>query len=100
MEIAELMMRQRMYVFDRESREAFREYLQRRMVQPHFANARSVRNAIDRIKLRQAIRIVERGGRIAREELARIDPMEVRQSRVFQPAEEDVPEGAISGELP
>jgi probable Rubsico expression protein CbbX len=85
MEIAELMMRQRMYTFDRESREAFQEYLQRRIVQPHFANARSVRNAIDRIKLRQAIRILERGGRIAKEELARIDSMDVRQSRVFEP---------------
>ena len=43
--------------------------------------------------------IVERGGRIAREELARIDPIDVRQSRVFQPRE-DVPQGAVSGELP
>jgi probable Rubsico expression protein CbbX len=84
MEIAELMMRQQMYAFDNQSREAFREYLALRARQEHFANARSVRNAIDRMRLRQAVRIVERGGRIAREELARIDAADIRQSRVFR----------------
>jgi len=84
MEIAELMVRQRMYGFDEGSRQAFREYLQLRVGQPHFANARSVRNAIDRIRLRQAIRIMQQGGRIAKEELARIDESDIRQSRVFQ----------------
>jgi hypothetical protein len=83
MEIAELMARQQMYRFDGESRTAFREYLELRIAQPHFANARSVRNAIDRMKLRQAIRLVERGGRVAKEELARLDAADVRQSRVF-----------------
>ena len=84
MDIAELMVRQRMYAFDDVSRQAFREYLQLRVAQPHFGNARSVRNAIDRIRLRQAIRIMQRGGRIAKDELARIDEADVRQSRVFQ----------------
>jgi probable Rubsico expression protein CbbX len=83
-EIAELMARQQMYAFDADSRTTFREYLELRIRQPHFANARSVRNAIDRIKLRQAIRLVERGGRVAREELTRIDSNDIRQSRVFQ----------------
>ena len=41
----------------------FVEYLELRMKQPHFANARSVRNAIDRMKLRQASR-VGRAGRL------------------------------------
>jgi probable Rubsico expression protein CbbX len=86
-EIAELMARQQMYTFDDASRAAFREYLELRIAQPHFANARSVRNAIDRMKLRQAIRLVERGGSVAREELARLDASDVRQSRVFQGGE-------------
>ena len=64
--------------------QAFREYLALRVRQPHFANARSVRNAIDRIRLRQAVRIVGQGGSIPKEELARIDAADVRQSRVFQ----------------
>jgi hypothetical protein len=83
MDIAELMARQQMYRFDDQSRAAFREYLDLRISQPHFANARSVRNAIDRMKLRQAIRLIERGGSVAKEELARLDAADVRQSRVF-----------------
>jgi len=90
MDIAELMIRQQMYAFDDESRQAFREYLELRVRQAHFANARSVRNAIDRMRLRQAVRIVQQGGRIPKEKLARIDAADVRQSRVFQQGPEGV----------
>jgi probable Rubsico expression protein CbbX len=83
MAIAELMVRQQNYVLDEASRQAFGEYLTLRLRQPHFANARSVRNALDRIKLRQANRLVAAGGLIARDELMRIDAADVRQSRVF-----------------
>jgi probable Rubsico expression protein CbbX len=81
--IAELMVEQQQYKFDDGSRSAFREYLELRLAQPHFANARSVRNAIDRAKLRQANRILVQGGRVPRDELARIDESDVRQSSVF-----------------
>jgi probable Rubsico expression protein CbbX len=84
MEIARLMVEQQMYVFDEAAREAFREYLLLRMAQPHFANARSVRNALDRIKLRQASRLIRQGGQITREELARLDAADIRASRVFR----------------
>ncbi|MGE5667513.1 MAG: CbbX protein [Betaproteobacteria bacterium] len=84
MAIAELMLRQQMYSFDDESRKAFAEYLALRVQQPHYANARSVRNAIDRAKLRQAGRLIRQGGVVSREELARIDAEDIRQSRVFQ----------------
>jgi probable Rubsico expression protein CbbX len=83
MAIAELTLRRQMYRFDEESRRAFADYLQRRIRQPHFANARSVRNALDRIRLRQAQRLVEQGGRIPRDELSRIDAEDVLRSRVF-----------------
>ena len=82
--IGELMVQQQMYRFDEASRAAFAEYLALRMQQPHFANARSVRNALDRIKLRQANRLLRQGGQIAKTELARIDAADIRQSRVFQ----------------
>ena len=82
--IADLMLRQQKYTFDDESRRAFEEYLELRMQQPHFANARSVRNAIDRAKLRQANRLIQQGGRVPREELLRIDASDIRQSRVFR----------------
>jgi probable Rubsico expression protein CbbX len=83
MAIAELMLAKQQYAFDDEARATFRRYLERRRTQPHFANARSVRNAIDRVKLRQANRLVQRGGQVARAELARIDAADIRQSRVF-----------------
>jgi probable Rubsico expression protein CbbX len=84
MAIAELMARQQNYAFDAAARQAFHEYLALRMTQPHFANARSVRNALDRIKLRQANRLVQQGGLIDRQELMRIDADDIRRSRVFQ----------------
>jgi probable Rubsico expression protein CbbX len=82
--IAELMLNQQNYVLDQEARQAFLEYLQLRIRQPQFANARSVRNAIDRIKLRQANRLVREGGCISKEQLIRVTAADIRQSRVFQ----------------
>ncbi len=84
MAIAELMVQQQMYCFDDEARQAFCEYLTLRRQQPHFANARSVRNALDRIKLRQANRLIQAGGSIPKEELLRLDARDIRASRVFQ----------------
>ncbi|MCB0209184.1 MAG: CbbX protein [Anaerolineae bacterium] len=84
MSIAELMVGQQTYKFDDCSRQAFWEYLQHRMQQPHFSNARSVRNALDRIKLRQANRLVNNGGKVMPDELTRIDENDIRQSRVFR----------------
>lgn len=97
--IAELMLRQQNYGFDDEARLAFLEYLKLRTRQAQFANARSVRNAIDRIRLRQASRLVDQGGCIGKEQLVRIAAADVRQSRVFQGgldglAEASSPKGA------
>ena len=92
MAIAELMIRRQHYTFDDKSRAAFREYLTLRISQPHFANARSVRNALDRIKLRQASRLIARGGQVSREELARLDAGDILQSRVFAGGAEGVGE--------
>jgi probable Rubsico expression protein CbbX len=83
MEIADLMVRRQHYEFDEEARAAFREYLTLRMPQPHFANARSVRNALDRIKLRQANRLIAARGLVSKDDLARLEATDIRQSRVF-----------------
>jgi probable Rubsico expression protein CbbX len=83
MQIAELMLAAQHYHFDDEARVAFAEYLQHRVQQPHFANARSVRNALDRAKLRHAARLVAQGGTMEASELARIDARDIRASRVF-----------------
>jgi probable Rubsico expression protein CbbX len=71
------------------AREALEEYVGRRMTQPRFANARSVRNALDRARLRQASRLFAgRGEPMSRERLATIEAEDIRRSRVFaaQPA--------------
>jgi probable Rubsico expression protein CbbX len=84
MDITDLMLGQLMYRFADAARPAFAEYLQRRMAQPQFANARSVRNAIDRIRLRQAGRLVALGRPLSRDELMAIEPEDIRRSRVFE----------------
>jgi probable Rubsico expression protein CbbX len=99
--IAELMLRDQHYSFDDEARRAFVEYLELRITQPQFANARSVRNAIDRMKLRQASRLVHAGGCIDKEQLVRIAATDVRQSRVFQGGLEGEAEtNAVDGTQP
>jgi probable Rubsico expression protein CbbX len=92
MEIAELMVRRQHYEFDSAARAAFREYLMLRMPQPHFANARSVRNALDRIKLRQANRLIAARGLVSKDDLARLDATDILQSRVFQGGNDGVGE--------
>ncbi|MDO8701128.1 MAG: CbbX protein [Undibacterium sp.] len=58
-QIADLMLGTMQYRFDDEATRVFSDYLQRRMQQPHFANARSVRNALDRARLRHASRLMQ-----------------------------------------
>jgi probable Rubsico expression protein CbbX len=72
------------YRFGSGARDAFGEYLTRRLEQPHFANARSVRNALDRMRLRQASRLFEaRDRELTREDLTTIETPDIRASRVF-----------------
>ena len=82
--IAGLMLVQQQYGFGAGGNEAFREYLERRLQQPQFANARSVRNALDRARLRQASRLFGQPDReLTREDLTSILPVDIRASRVF-----------------
>jgi probable Rubsico expression protein CbbX len=57
-QIADLMLQTMHYRFDEEAARVFIAYLERRLAQPHFANARSVRNALDRARLRHASRLL------------------------------------------
>jgi len=88
--IGELMLAQQNYVLDEEARAAFRRYIECRMRLPNFANARSIRNAIDRFKLRQARRLIEGGGPVTEEDLRRITAQDILQSRVFRECEERI----------
>ncbi len=82
--IAERMLSTLHYRFGPGAREAFDDYLRRRVQQPHFANARSVRNALDRARLRQASRLfAERDKVLGRDELTTLADSDIRASRVF-----------------
>ncbi|HSR28088.1 MAG TPA: CbbX protein, partial [Actinomycetes bacterium] len=60
------------------------EYIERRRARPNFANARSIRNALDRARLRQANRLYgQRGTPLNRDALMTIEPEDLRASRVF-----------------
>ncbi|HWJ04863.1 MAG TPA: CbbX protein [Steroidobacteraceae bacterium] len=84
LQIAERMLEQQQYAFGPEGRATFREYLDRRLQQPQFANARSVRNALERARLRQASRLYAQPERaLNREDLSSILPADIRASRVF-----------------
>ena len=65
------------------ARAALREYITLRRQQPNFANARSMRNAFDRARLRQAMRLVQLDGAIGAPELTTLEADDIRASRVF-----------------
>ncbi|MGB7903056.1 MAG: CbbX protein [Steroidobacteraceae bacterium] len=82
--IAELMLEQQNYRFGPGAREVFQEYLAHRIRQPQFANARSVRNALDRARLRQASRLFASPDKeLTVDDLSTIEPPDIRASRVF-----------------
>ncbi|MEK0083165.1 CbbX protein [Benzoatithermus flavus] len=84
MAIAELMLARQNYRFSDDARDAFRRYIATRMQQPHFANARSIRNALDRARLRQAVRLFQSRDRLlTADDLMTIDAGEILASRVF-----------------
>ncbi len=83
--IAESMLSRQEYAFDASSREAMRDYIAARKTLPHFANARSIRNALDRARLRHANRLFEaEDGLINAEQLSTIKDIDIRSSRVFE----------------
>ena len=84
-QIAERMLTQQHYRFGEGAAEVFHDYLARRIAQPHFANARSVRNALDRARLRQASRLfVDRDRVLDEAALTTLVPADLLASRVFQ----------------
>ncbi len=87
LQIGERMLDGLHYRFGPGAREVFAEYLGLRLKQPHFANARSVRNALDRARLRQASRLfAERDRALTKDDLSTIAVADLRASRVFATA--------------
>jgi hypothetical protein len=72
------------YKFSRDARAAFVRYIALRKIQPLFSNARSIRNALDRMRLRQANRLVADLDRVlSAEDIMSLEAPDVLASRVF-----------------
>jgi probable Rubsico expression protein CbbX len=83
--IAKLMLAAQNYRFSGDGEKAFGEYIRLRMKLEHFANARSVRNALDRARLRQANRLFGGGKKnLSKTDLMTLEAEDIRASRVFK----------------
>jgi probable Rubsico expression protein CbbX len=82
--IAKLMLAEQNYRFSAEAEKAFAKYIVRRMEQPHFANARSIRNALDRSRLRQANRLFNKTKGLKKGDLMTLEAEDILASRVFE----------------
>ena len=84
LDIGSAMLDQLNYCLTKSAKNAFTEYINLRKEQPHFANARSIRNALDRVRLRQANRLFkENDGPVDAEKLSTLEEVDIRESRVF-----------------
>jgi probable Rubsico expression protein CbbX len=83
MAIAALMLEQQAYELTPEAQVAFGEYVERRVRRPRFAHGRSIRNAIDRARMRQASRLYDRRDALGRAELMAIEAQDILASSVF-----------------
>ena len=83
MAIALLMLSQQSYALSPDAEIAFRRYVERRAVRPRFAHGRSIRNAIDRARMRQAGRLYERRDALERADLVTVEAEDILASSVF-----------------
>jgi probable Rubsico expression protein CbbX len=84
LQIAKLMLEEQQYQLTPDAEIALTTYIQKRKERPLFANARSVKNALDRARMRQANRIFEsRGQVLTKKELVNLEAEDILQSTVF-----------------
>jgi hypothetical protein len=82
--IAKLMLEEQQYQLTPDAEVALRDYITKRKEKPLFANARSVKNALDRARMRQANRIFDsRGQVLTKKELVNLEASDILQSTVF-----------------
>ncbi len=92
LEIAQKMIASMHYKFDANALIAMNDYIAQRQAHPHFANARSIRNALDRVRLRHANRMFDLSAKASAyasaEDLSTITEDDIRASRVFNKLEQ------------
>jgi len=82
--IAKMMLEEQQYQLTSEAEIALTDYIARRKEKPLFANARSIKNALDRARMRQANRIFDsRGQVLTKKELVNIEAGDILQSTIF-----------------
>ena len=91
MQIGRLMVDQQGYELSESADQAFQDYIGQRLERPRFANGRSVRNAIERARMRQAMRLFDSGEKVTREDLVTLEPDDILQSSVFSDTKEEEP---------
>jgi len=91
MQIARLMVGQQGYTLSEDAAEAFREYIERRLQRPRFAHGRSIRNAIERARMRQATRLFDSNAKLTKTDLVTLEADDILQSSVFSDTEERAP---------
>ena len=84
LKIGKIMLEEQQYQLTKEAETIFLDYIKKRMEKPLFANARSIRNALDRARMRQANRVFESVGRVlTKSDLITIVPEDILQSSLF-----------------
>ena len=84
LQISKLMLEDQQYQLTPDAELALKDYIARRKEKPLFANARSVKNALDRARMRQANRIFDsRGQVLTKKELVNLEPQDILQSTIF-----------------
>jgi probable Rubsico expression protein CbbX len=92
MQIAQMMVEQQGYEMSEDAEDAFRGYIERRIQRPRFAHGRSIRNAVERARLRQASRLFDAHRRLTRADLVTIEPDDILQSSVFDDIQDKEPD--------
>ena len=88
--IGDLRLDQQGYELTPAAREAFGAYVERRVRRPRFAHGRSIRNAIERARMRQASRLYERRDELDRSDLVTIEAADILASSVFSDEDGDL----------
>nr|YP_009496485.1 rubisco expression protein [Actinocyclus subtilis]AWT39198.1 rubisco expression protein [Actinocyclus subtilis] len=84
LKIAKMILEEQQYQLTPDAEVALTNYINVRRQKPLFANARSIKNALDRARMRQANRIFDsRGQVLTKKELVNIEAQDILQSTVF-----------------
>ena len=83
LDIGRLMVDRQGYALSEDAARALREYIERRIQRPRFANGRSIRNAVERARMRQATRLFSAGRPLTRADLGTLMPEDILRSSLF-----------------